>query len=85
MYATLPQDSATSVFINIHTGTGLPSTAVTYSDGVETTTIMATQFSLKGIEPRGDRKFYTTLLTNLKPRTVYNLTVQSGDQIYKTT
>ena len=75
LYATLPSDTAHSVFINIHAGEDIEGVIINYraNGSVFPAVIQAQSIPLEGIEERGERNLFTALLTNLQPNTLYYL------------
>jgi hypothetical protein len=77
VYATLPEETATSVFINVHSGIGISSlTAIVRQNE---TKIVEKDFKkiyeMKDVESIGQRNVHSILLKGLIPNMLYNIDI----------
>lgn len=80
IYATLPEDTAHSVFINLHTGLDVKNVTVKLTTGAGTITQNLTDpFSMKHLENIGQRNVFHALFTNLTANTMYAVNVTNTD------
>lgn len=90
VFATLPEDSDTSVFFNIQTGTDIDSTSVSLLEMISDNEfaksdefVQATKFAIgEELEYNGLRNHFVALFNNLKPDTLYAVKVQAGSAQY---
>ena len=77
MYATLPPEPSTSVFLNAHSGLSLDNiTFVLKLDNkVVVETVSNKPFRLDNVESVGQRNVHSVLVTNLTAATLYHLEV----------
>lgn len=96
VYATLPEDTATSVFINFHTGLNAGSPSVFYDEETHFESKKELRNVLNdlqgdspaGMDSSGRRKVFSALLTGLNPDTRYVIQIHLGESktqtVYKT-
>jgi|JI6StandDraft_1071083.scaffolds.fasta_scaffold02838_14 hypothetical protein len=91
IYATLPEDTDTSVFFNIQTGTDIQSVSVSVQDvatletGITASPVEATKFIVgETLEFNGQRNLFTVLFNDLKPDTSYAVQFTAGNTSYST-
>lgn len=78
VYATLPSDTDSGVFINVHTGIEVDDLYIVMSVGSHTHQFSCDKFGMpSGIDPNGRRNIYSCLAHNLISQTTYNLVVKS--------
>lgn len=77
LYTTLPEDSITSVFVNIHTHPSVDNVTVYYApfdaaaNDSDFKTVQATTYNYKGLDFREARNVHTALIRELAPETTY--------------
>lgn len=76
LYTTLPEDSITSVFVNIHTHSSVDNVTVYYApvdtlNDSDYQTAQAVTYHYKGLDLREARNVHTALIRNLEPSTKY--------------
>jgi hypothetical protein len=79
LYATVPEDTSTSVFFNAHSGTDLSNlTFVLKLNAIEVNRQISDQpFNLNNVESIGQRYVHSVLVTNLTANTTYSLEIYS--------
>jgi len=92
VYATLPEDTATSVIINAHTNVAYDILTIKYD--VELNYIFSkemrysvntTAIEIEGTDKVGERKVHSAYLSNLIPNTMYSIAILYGNEtIYET-
>jgi len=86
VYATLPTDTSTGVFINAHTDYDVESVVVKYDtleafEATGKTTLSANSYSYQlDVEQRGRRSVHSILLSGLAPETVYYYEIHYDDK-----
>jgi len=86
LYATLPEDSATGVILNVHTGSDVSSITVGYKedgDDQPITKQVVSQSYLIDLEGKGDRYMHSAYLSNLSPNTTYYFEVSYNGKVQK--
>lgn len=93
IYATLPENSSSSVFINFHTNKQIKEAFIFYSEQnsilTEKNSQQSTLFDINNIEKNGERNVHSVLLNNLKPNTKYIISIYYDgkvqiSKVYKT-
>jgi len=88
IYATLPEDASTSVFINAHTNDAIENIEVSFAPKGTSHTLRRVQTSniikLSSFEQRGRRNVHTVLLTELQPETRYVMNIEYNQKIQTT-
>jgi hypothetical protein len=77
LYATLPEDGSSSVFFNIHSGTSLPNLtlALKLDSSTVDQQVSSSPYKLENVDWIGQRYVHSLLFKNLKPDTLYSLSV----------
>lgn len=89
-YATLPENSTTSVFINVHTNTKYNDVIFKYDEKSFHENYKTFQYNVTPskyvpvLESRGERHVFSGLINNLKPNTEYIIGVFYGDEVQET-
>lgn len=85
VYATLPEDTSTSVFINAHTNDAIENITVTFVPKGTSKTARSVHTSdlikLSSFEQRGRRNVHHVLLTNLLPETRYTMKIEYDNKV----
>lgn len=93
VYATLPEDTDTSVFLNIQTGTDIQNVTVSMLQITDSGPaspslgdyVQATKFAVgETLEFNGQRNLFTILFSSLRPETTYAVQVVAGTAVYNT-
>lgn len=76
LYTTLPEDAATSVFVNLHTHTSVHNVTVFYApvgtlNSSDFIPVQAITYEYKGLDYRESRNVHTALIRNLEPSSKY--------------
>lgn len=80
VYATLPETTDTSVFINVHTGVGVENITVVLTSNGSTAQPKSTYvFKPNFIEEFGERKVWTFLFDGLNASTMYAVNLSTPD------
>lgn len=80
VYATLPESTDTSVFINVHTGVGVQDISVVMtSNGTTVLPKVNSMFIPHFIEEFGERKVWTFLFDGLNASTMYALNLTTSE------
>lgn len=84
LYATVPEDTSTSVFFNAHSGTDLSNlTFVLKQNAIEVNRQISDQpFSLNNVESIGQRYVHSVLVTSLTANTTYSLEIYSEKGVF---
>ena len=87
LYTTLPEDSVTSVFVNLHTHTSVHNVTVYYApiDSLNSSDFKvatAVTYNFKGLDTRDARNVHSALIRNLAPSTKYLIKIFYDNQFW---